>query len=219
MEVDKTWRCVSFSQKHLIESEQIRTFKNKALTLAVWTHAVSTHTLVWCAYALGMHKDSANTGLTSITLTVRGSQKACLRESQLILELISFMCCKIYWTIKHWTHLYFPICSFWSHSTAFFWLRPNLIYCILITYEQIISLSSLLPPWVKMLDHIMWNLSLCKRMHCFTKSHVLNCVYIMYLATELLSILIIHGKRVSLVEQHALLLSYIIMVSEFSVCQ
>lgn len=41
----------------------------------------------------------------------------------------------------------------------------------------------------------------------------------MYLATELMSILIIHGKRFSLVEQHALLLSYIIMVSEFSVCQ
>lgn len=169
--------------------------------MAVWRQAVSTHTLVWCMYALGLQKDSANTGLTSITLTVHESQKACLKESQLILELISFMCCKIYWNIKHWTHLYFPICSFcWSHSTAFFWLRPNLIYCILITYEQIISLSSLLPPWAEMLDHIMWNLSLCKQMHCLTKSHVLNCVYIMYLATELMSILIIHGKRVSLLD-------------------
>lgn len=57
--------------------------------------------LVWCVYALGLQKDSANTGFTSITLTVHESQKACLRESQLILELISFMCCKIYWNIKH----------------------------------------------------------------------------------------------------------------------
>lgn len=65
----------------------------------------------------------------------------------------------------------------------------------------------------------MRNLSLCKQTQFFTKSHVLNCVYIMYLATELMSILIIHGKRASLVGQHALLLSYIIMVSEFSVCQ
>ena len=39
-------------------------------------------------------------GLTSITLTVHESRKARLRESQLILELISFMCCKIYWNIK-----------------------------------------------------------------------------------------------------------------------
>lgn len=173
-----------------------------------------------CVYTLGMHKDSANTGLTSITLTVHESQKAYLRDSQLILELISFMCCKIYWNIKQWTHLYFPICSFcWSHSTAFFWLTPNLIYCILITYEQIISFSSLPPPWAKKLDHFMQNLSLCKQTHCFTKSHVLNCVYIMYLATEPMSILVIHGKRASLVGQHALLLSYIIMASEFSVCQ
>lgn len=169
---------------------------------------------------LGMRKDSTSTGLTSMTLTAHESQKAHLRESQLILELISFMCCKIYWIIKQWTHLYFAICSFcWFHSTAFFWLRPNLIYCILITYEQIISLSSLPPPWAKKLDCIVQNLSLCKQTHCFTKSCVLNSVYIMYLATELMSILIIHGKRASLVGSHALLLSYIIMVSEFSACQ
>lgn len=53
-----------------------------------------------CVYMLGMHKDSTSTGLTSMTLTAHESQKAHLRESQLILELISFMCCKIYWIIK-----------------------------------------------------------------------------------------------------------------------
>lgn len=158
-----------------------------------------------------------------MTLTARESQKAHLTESQLILELISFMCCKIYWIIKQWTHLCFPIYSFcWSHSTVlffFFWLGPNLTYCISITCEQIIFLSGLLPPWVKALEHIVQNLSLCKQTHCFTKSCVLNSVYIMHLATELMSILIIHGKRASLVGSHALLQSYIIIVSEFSACQ
>lgn len=84
-----------------------------------------------CVYMLGMHKDSTSTGLTSMTLTAHESQKAHLRESQLILELISFMCCKIYWIIKQWTHLYFPICSFcWFHSTAFFLTepKPDLLY-------------------------------------------------------------------------------------------
>lgn len=177
-------------------------------------------------YTLGKHKDSTSTGLTSMTLTARESQKAHLTESQLILELISFMCCKIYWIIKQWTHLCFPIYSFcWSHSTVFFFfffffsLGPNLIYCILITCEQIISLSGLPPPWVKTLEHTVQNLSLCKQTHCFTKSRVLNSVYIMHLATELMSILIIHGKRASLVGSHALLLSYIVIVSEFSACQ
>lgn len=51
-------------------------------------------------YMLGKHKDSTSTGLTNMTLTARESQKAHLTESQLILELISFMCCKIYWIIK-----------------------------------------------------------------------------------------------------------------------
>lgn len=49
---------------------------------------------------LGVHKDSTSTGLTSMTLIARESPKAHLTESQLILELISFMCCKIYWIIK-----------------------------------------------------------------------------------------------------------------------
>jgi hypothetical protein len=48
---------------------------------------------------------------------------------------------------------------------------------------------------------------------------MLSFVYVVYLATEMMFLFIIHGKRVSLVAGHRVLLDCLIRGFEFSGCQ